>query len=256
MLKLLDNRRYLYLYPCILLQGIAVNLVVKSSQLEHQKDTVYILSSGNWINQIFAYRGNLIWTVVYIALACFQIHLQLSREGFLPLDPRSESERNKKTLFKAVKPYVAKLVLKNLALLVVFLVIDRVFVWTGGSCSTSSTKSAEKCRKQGGRWENGFDVSGHFCFLTTVSLILWQELRLAFQYMAANEINGRSSRTWLALQSTTLAVLIVWAFILCVTAIYYHTLLEKVLGLAMGYICPAVIYWVIPNNQKLSSLLY
>ncbi|SCU98279.1 LAFA_0G16798g1_1 [Lachancea sp. 'fantastica'] len=253
----LEHRRYLLIYPCAFVLGLAVNLVVDSSQLDHQKDTFYLLSSGNWINQIFAYRGNLIWTLLYIALACFQVQLQVSRQYFLPLDARNGGQRDSKSVIKAVKPFLAKLVLKNLALLVVFLIIDGIFVWTGGSCSTSGTKSAETCRKQGGEWTGGFDVSGHFCFLTIVSLILWEELRGARQYMIVNEIDANNeSKIWLPLQYTVVSVLAVWAFILCVTAIYYHTVLEKVLGLAMGYIGPGVIYWAIPNSPKLKSLLY
>ncbi|CEP62281.1 Yft2p LALA0_S05e02014g [Lachancea lanzarotensis] len=256
MYKFIQDRRYLFIYPCAFLLGLVVNLVVNSSQLDHQKDTFYLLSSGNWINQIFAYRGNLIWSFLFIALACFQVQLRVSRAYSLPLDARNVNQRNNKTLLQAVKPYFAKIVVKNLALLGVFLVIDGIFVWTGGSCTTSTTKSAETCRKQGGEWVNGFDVSGHFCFLTTVSLILWEELRSARQYMTANEIDVSSSKIWLVLQSVVVGVLIVWGFVLCVTAIYYHTVLEKVLGLAMGYIGPGIMYWAIPNSPKLRTLLY
>ncbi|SCV05029.1 LANO_0G16930g1_1 [Lachancea nothofagi CBS 11611] len=249
--KIIDTKAFLLVYPCILVQGALVNLIAGASRLEHQRDTYYILSSKNWINQIFAYRGNLIWTILYVALASFQIHMRVSRSGALPLDARS-SRRD--SLMRTVKPYLVKLALKNLALTLVFLIIDRTFIWTGGSCSISDTKSAEVCRHQGGNWENGFDISGHFCFLTTVSLVLWLELSASQKYMSINDIV--SSRSWHFLRASVVFVLVTWAFVLSVTAIYYHTFLEKVLGLAMGYICPGIMYWAIPAHQKLSSLLY
>ncbi|SCU79662.1 LADA_0B02322g1_1 [Lachancea dasiensis] len=249
--KFVQRGLFLHIYPCILVVGMVVNMIVDRSQLDHQRETYYLLSSKNWANQIFAYRGNLIWTALYIFLACFQLYIRLSRADSLPVDVRSAQERH---LAKTVKPYIVKLGLKNLILMVIFLFIDRVFVWTGGSCSTSDTKSAETCRRQHGQWAHGFDISGHFCFLTTVSLLLWLELRAAYRYMAVNEIS--STRIWACIQAGVGAVVLVWAFLLCVTAIYYHTFAEKLLGLLVGYICPAILYWVIPCHQKLNSVFY
>lgn len=249
--KFIEKAQFTLVYPSILAYGSLINLLVDASRLERQRSSYYLLSSGNIVNKLFAYRGNLTWTILFTLLAVFQVWLHAEQSDLLPRDARSVHRVGGVRL---AKQYTVKLILKNVLLYLAFLFIDNLFVWTGGSCSTSSTRSAERCRKEGGSWDNGFDISGHFCFLTNISLILWYELRSIQKKISSDDISP--TKTWIVLRWSTLIVLITWSFILSVTAVYYHTLLEKVLGLTMGYLCPTIMYLVIPNHSGLRSLLY
>ncbi|CUS20930.1 LAQU0S02e01618g1_1 [Lachancea quebecensis] len=249
--KFIERGRFTLVYPVVLICGLVLHSLTNDSTLQHQKDSHYLLSPNNIINLVFAYKGNLIWTILFASLAAYHIRLRISSSDLLPRDARTTRPVK---WHRLGKEYMVKLIVKNLLLCVVFFVIDRVFVWTGGSCSSSATKSAEQCRKEGGKWENGFDISGHFCFLTNVSLILWLELSSIQKQFASNE--RTPSKVWCVLLCLNVFVLTIWAFILSVTAIYYHTTLEKILGLLMGYICPIVMYWLIPSHTALRHLLY
>ncbi|KAM3160231.1 YFT2-like protein [Lachancea thermotolerans] len=249
--KFIERGRFAFVYPVVLICGLVVHSLANGSTLQHQKDTYYLLSPNNVINLVFAYKGNLIWTILFVSLAAYQIKIRVSRSDLLPRDARTTYPAR---WHRLGKEYAVKIILKNLLLYVIFFVIDCVFVWTGGSCSSSATKSAERCRKEGGKWENGFDISGHFCFLTNVSLILWLELSSIQKYLNSDE--RTPSKLWRVLLFSNVSVLTIWAFVLSVTAIYYHTTLEKILGLLMGYICPLIMYWLVPSHTALRQLLY
>ncbi|EGA62852.1 YDR319C-like protein [Saccharomyces cerevisiae FostersO] len=88
-----------------------------------------------------------------------------------------------------ITQYACKFVLKYLLLFLNFQFIDHVFIWTGGECSSGSkTTSAEKCRLENGKWDGGFDISGHFCFLVSISMILWMELHLFSRFVQAEDM--------------------------------------------------------------------
>lgn len=249
--KFIEKRRFQLIYPSLVLLGIVVNVLFGYDEVQKEKDAHYLFSSRNAINQLFAYHGNDIWLVLFLSLSALQIYYRAIEWDPLPRDARIDI-RSK--VLPLMREYALKLLLKTVLLYVIFFVIDHVFVWTGGACSVSDTASAEQCRRDGGKWEGGFDISGHFCFLTNISMILWMEIYSFQHFTNTNEI--QPSRKWISVIYLNIFVLITWAFVLSVTAIFYHTLMEKVIGVTMGYICPTVMYLLVPSIPALKKYMY
>lgn len=114
---------------------------------------------------------------------------------------------------------------------------DRVFVMTGGTCSIDGHWSQYHCRRQGGNWAGGVDISGHMFLLTHAWLFLMEELSLFLNVPEA----------WTALQNRRtakyavwgiLALTGIWWWMLLMTSVYYHHLTEKLTGLFFG-----VLFW-------------
>lgn len=245
------------IYPVILLLGELASLLLSEEALRRAR-SLYWFSSRNFINKLFAHEGNIIFTLALLLI-------------------RVARFRTDTTGKKLYKEYFVKLFIKQVALYLLFLIIDHLFLATGGACIidpnhvqelvrqatspyscsriygswdgicsltstqlSSSITDAQVCR-QFGHWEGGFDISGHFCFLVTLSLILWNDLRLlVFTGDIENQV--KPSKFVPLTIGTTLGLIIIWAQILLVTATFYHTLLEKILGLCMGYITPYLLY--------------
>lgn len=245
-------KSFLLIFPTLLVVGLFLSLVIPASW-----SSFYLFSSRNFINRIFAYKGNFIFTVLYVSISFAKFidfrkatnMSQLKKISLLPLPNALDTKESKRLVTSGKKILTIQLVkftLKNVILYLDFWVIDHIFVWTGGACdvTTSAMKhitDAEQCRKLSGKWEGGFDISGHFCFLTSVSLILFYEIHEICRFYESNDYRDFSPFTKpvvLAIMTT----LYVWCCLLFVTSIFYHTLMEKILGLAMGYICSSVIY--------------
>lgn len=249
----LDWKKVAGIYPIELTIGCTLALLMGHERLESQKKKYYFLNSKNLLNQIFAYRGNLIWTILFCTLVGLQIYLKNHASDLLPRDVRTMLHN---PIANLMKQYIVKLILKNLLLAISFLFIDELFIITGGSCSDNSgTHSAETCRRNGAHWEGGFDISGHFCFLVNISMILWFELQY-LQSWLLEDMTRRFNACCKVIISPIIFTLATWCFILMITSIYYHTLLEKLLGCAMGYICPIVMYWLIPKYEIANRVLY
>ncbi|KAG0205795.1 hypothetical protein BGX28_002666 [Mortierella sp. GBA30] len=114
---------------------------------------------------------------------------------------------------------------------------DRVFVLTGGSCSVDGHWSQYHCRRQGGLWAGGVDISGHMFLLTHAFLFLMEELSVFMNVPEA----------WIALREQKTARYAVWAVValsglwwwmLLMTSVYYHHLAEKITGLFFG-----MLFW-------------
>lgn len=251
-------------YLILLIIGIFFSFVLPENVKQHQKSTIYLLNSKNLLNSIFAYKGNLVWTVLFIYLACIQIYIRSQNFELLPTsnvrNSRPALSLKDPNVLKYGKQYVIKFILKNFLLFLCFVVIDNIFIITGGQCSSGDKniglRSAEACRKTGGEWIGGFDISGHFCFLLNISLILWCEIYLYYSYVRSNNIETFMDWKIKCGIYSVLGTLMIWVVLLFVTAVYYHTLLEKIFGCIMGYTCFYVIYEIIPNTKLLNKYLY
>lgn len=146
-------------------------------------------------------------------------------------------------------------------------IIDRGFRWTGGKCEivegkveegqadTTDAFTAVACRSMGGRWHGGHDISGHVFLLVLGTGFLLQELgwvvarwtgrqgdeRTVVMSDGAVKGAGVESQTVvgegktassLGLGGRVVAVVVVLnIWMLLMTAIYFHTWVEKVSGL-------------------------
>lgn len=250
-----NNRRiktFLLIFPTLLVVGLFLSVIIPSSWT-----SFYFFNSRNFINKIFAYKGNLLFTILYILLSFSKLIdfknvsniSHLKRISLLPLPTSLDTTSQKKVVTswkKILTIQLVKFTLKNVILFINFWIIDHIFIWTGGEChldasSISKITDAERCRSQNGKWEGGFDISGHFCFLTTVSLIFFYELNEVCRFYDINEYKDFSPFTKGVVFSIATTVY-AWCCLLFVTSIFYHTILEKILGLIMGYICTSVVY--------------
>ena len=259
------------MYPLILLLGLTISLCTSEQTRVRQRETYYLLSSKNIINKVFAYNGNIVWSVIFLFISVTQTWLRSFHAELLPLtkSPKARSTTprmgNGSKRAGLIREYCIKWMLKLFLLFVCFLLIDSIFVLTGGKCVSKNDiktqiiqlfPSAEQCRESQGKWVGGFDISGHFCFLTNISLILWAEL---FQFWHIVQVRGLSYAVnpWVNVGVyASVGVLLVWCWLLLVTSIYYHTAAEKILGCLLGYVCPLVMYKLIPESNVLSHHLY
>lgn len=232
---------FYFIYPAILISGLIISVFVPNGW-----KVFYLFSSRNVINQFFAYNGNIVFTVLYSLLSIARltsVPLKKQPSGFLLPIPNTihvENDNQRKAKVFVALSQILKLVLKVLLLCINFIIIDHLFILTGGNCFINNLpaddiKDAQVCRKINGTWRGGFDISGHFCFIVSISLILFNELRIIvkdYDFKQANRV----------IAGVTLVVLFIWCCLLEVTSVFYHTFFEKVSGLLMGYICPLIIY--------------
>lgn len=308
----INENKFLYIYPFIFLAGVVFNVILPTRLFDYAKDNWWLVSSDNFINKTFAYKGNHVFAILFTGVFLINlIHESKAHQNDATTD---SSEKHEDALVKLswqkFKHFTIKFILKMTILFVLFYIIDHIFIFTGGSCVidkavadllAKSSKTLEQCTEYNGtwvrldhgfclvtpaqlsrriksaqicykygEWEGGFDISGHFCFITTLSLILWYELKefdeayflkIEGDVEAQEEIDPQES-SWFSFTVTNvvrwsvLLTLIIWAQLLTTTAIFYHTVLEKILGLALGYVGPYLFYHVIPSVEPLRGFLY
>lgn len=116
------------------------------------------------------------------------------------------------------------------------LIVERLNVASGGHCLIGSeimSISMHKCRSDPNAiWVDGFDLSGHYYFITTLCMLL-----------VHNCIGDAPADNVHKAASALCAVLVaVWVFEFWITSLFFHTILERLTGLvgipiAFGVIC-------------------
>ncbi|OAD76504.1 hypothetical protein PHYBLDRAFT_100611, partial [Phycomyces blakesleeanus NRRL 1555(-)] len=118
-------------------------------------------------------------------------------------------------------------------------IIDRVFVATGGHCSSKIYKNGSdtivaydnifqqsSCRRLGGNWTGGHDVSGHCVMLIHASLFLWEELSWVFWSVPTfQRIRSQGGLEWFSILSV-FSLLGLWWWMVLMTSVYFHGHLE------------------------------
>ncbi|KIX02041.1 uncharacterized protein Z518_07980 [Rhinocladiella mackenziei CBS 650.93] len=150
--------------------------------------------------------------------------------------------------------------------------IDRSFTITGGQCephlvNTSSPKDAVDvslidsslaCKAAGGNWRGGHDISGHVFMLVLSSAFLLYELYIADRHSShpsvspqaaaalAHDMTEEERKAVGGWESETVARVRIWSryflyivvvldlWMLMMTAIWFHTWLEKLSGLSIA----------------------
>ncbi|KAF9928810.1 hypothetical protein FBU30_002081 [Linnemannia zychae] len=115
---------------------------------------------------------------------------------------------------------------------------DRVFVLTGGSCSVEGHRSQYLCRRQGGLWSGGIDISGHMFLLAHAWLFLMEELSVFLNVPEAwTALKNRPAAKYAV--CGVIALMGLWWWMLLMTSVYYHHMMEKLSGLFFG-----VLFWL------------
>ena len=159
--------------------------------------------------------------------------------------------------------------------------IDRSFTITGGHCEAqpvtlrenlepinlSNLSSSTSCKMAGGRWRGGHDISGHVFMLVLSSAFLLLELYLSDQHSAHPHVSDRAAAAvardmspeersaiggWESENMARFRMYVryfVWAVValdlwmLMMTAIWFHTWLEKLSGLIIASSTLFGVYW-------------
>lgn len=131
--------------------------------------------------------------------------------------------------------------------------IDRVYVLSGGKCASllqdteisaqfASVMQQQVCRKMGGQWTGGHDVSGHCVLLIHASLFFWEELSWMF-YNARPFIQMKQQdKAQYGAVVGVLALTALWWFMLFMTGVYFHGHYELLSGAIFGILGWAVLY--------------
>ena len=135
-------------------------------------------------------------------------------------------------------------------------ILDRIFVYTGGECLSppsppasffsrntqqvdistyNSIYSSHHCRRQGGIWSLGHDISGHAFILLLSALYLISELHIL-------RPKSRLFLRSLLLRFPVVLLVWLWWVMLAATAVYFHSWQEKVTGWVFGITFPLLIY--------------
>ncbi len=154
-------------------------------------------------------------------------------------------------------------------------IIDRGFRYTGGKCeaiegkvaagegATADVWSAVACKAGGGRWSGGHDISGHVFLLVLGSVFLLQEVGWVVRRWTVKEerrvvmhdgavknaeveserAQDGTGRSVLGIGGRVAAGVVVlsWWMIL-MTAIYFHTWVEKLAGLLVALVALYAVY--------------
>lgn len=127
-----------------------------------------------------------------------------------------------------------------------------------GSCSDDSSLTRRQCVQNNASW-SGFDISGHIFLLSYCVYILTEETtalcRLTScdaRQLTSSSCNNSWSRTMaFSLQIYAGLQMLVWIFMILVTSLYHHTLLEKIFGEVF-----AILVWYISYICLYGSMPY
>ena len=100
-----------------------------------------------------------------------------------------------------------------------------------GVCSLSQHLNRRACYKAGHTW-TGFDISGHCFLLTWNNLVIIEEIKK----LNFSEIKGRSLLLYHVSNGVTLllhVLMIIWETMIVATSLYFHSTIEKVLGITV-----------------------
>ncbi len=113
--------------------------------------------------------------------------------------------------------------------------------------------SSSICRKIRGSWVNGHDPSGHLFLMTQMSLYIWFELiplinnillnKPTIKALAKSTNSYRNITRYMKYAlGSIFALQMIWVWMMLMTAVYFHSFTEKVVGMIFGYIGVTLVY--------------
>ncbi|XP_035678766.1 fat storage-inducing transmembrane protein 2-like [Branchiostoma floridae] len=207
----------------------------------------YFSYKGNVLNQYFvklSWAWTLLVTTLFVSLTSYVYTL---------------------TDTSAVLKHLSRLLVGTTIWFVFTSVFDTVLHYTG-SCTDAEYTDKRACVKAGFAWD-GFDISGHAFLLSYCALLItselsvlktWDTIQETLEEEANNEERSKkkkgnkrkiekpdereTSLEWFYRLTPAISVLfgvlcsltLLWEFMLMTTAIYFHTISHKLIGLACG----------------------
>ena len=134
-----------------------------------------------------------------------------------------------------------------------------------GTCAIEEISKRSVCIKEGHLW-TGFDISGHIFLLTyciyvlteeasNIQLEVWYEYNstLGFESRAVDKLSKETKKKLHRLHRIAgvfvdylelfaMAEVVIWTFMVMITSLYFHSILEKLLGFVFGYFAWYITY--------------
>ncbi|KAK5070902.1 hypothetical protein LTS08_000553 [Lithohypha guttulata] len=287
------NAYLLLIYPAILAIGTLYAVVSPSARIIQEPPSAgmtvdfstvavtpnYFAEKRNLVNLLFVKRG---WAWTTLAFVFLQLTTRPSPTA-VSSTPHTTKERMASHYFQAVLRFLILTTAWVFTTQWFFgpALIDRSFTLTGGHCEglpakfddnparkLASIYSSAVCKKSGGNWRGGHDVSGHTFMLVTSSACLLYELWIADRASqhpsvtpraAANVAHGLSeqerksvggwesegeARARVYARNFLYGVVGLDCLMLMTTAIWFHTWLEKVNGMLVAGIGLYITYFL------------
>ncbi|ORX79946.1 hypothetical protein K493DRAFT_320972 [Basidiobolus meristosporus CBS 931.73] len=221
------HQRFAIAYLVTVLCGSFINLLVDSSTHTH-----YFTRKGNLFNAYFVKYG-WAWTS-----GCFLLFSAFS----------STYRSKKKTLASLLRWFLASMYWYIVTQR--FFgppITDRVYILSGGACSLPGIYDSYSCKRKGGLWFGGHDLSGHCLLLIHSSLFLWEELQVllfdarVYKHIQRSFWQRNVSKFLFSLWG-------LWWWMLIMTSIYFHNFYETLSGTLCGYGFWFIAYVVIYPN--------
>ncbi len=276
----LDRSFFLVIYPIVLSLGLLIRTLLSQELFDKLKNS-YWISDQNIINKTFADHGLEVFTTLSVLIFIVRIIVSELQNFKVPLLPTSFNSKNKtiekiEKYFKLAVVYGARYGVTYGILLILFKLKNYESVSTGGQCqprlqnsdnvSTLSKRYLKILCLPDEEWIPGsLNISGHYFFIVTLSLSLFYELKILLHstmdsidksFEEQDDGLGLSNKLKVSIASATLTtllislVLLVWIGTLSVTAIFYHTVREKIMGLVFGYLAPVVNYVILARYYE------
>ncbi|VEU23690.1 DEKNAAC105070 [Brettanomyces naardenensis] len=250
----------LLLFPCLLTIGLTIRLFIWIVNINIDPLKTPLVSRAGVLNVYFAGYSFEIFLVIFLLITGY-IYLYKSQlvhyvgkhiGTLLPVTTDDLTPTQPKARMLARQVLKLVIIYTWLSSLIVWFfgdsIFGRILKFTGGKCSNGDPKLGyHHCLAQdGNQWVGGVKLSGHSLILTcfTVS-ILFEQLTL-FKLYRINDSNDLHLRRCgkelhAGIQALAFILVIVWAFMFLITAIFYHTTLEKVVGVACGLFIPYLL---------------
>ena len=119
-----------------------------------------------------------------------------------------------------------------------------------GGCSDGSSRTRNKCLRQNSSWD-GFDISGHVFLLTYCAYVLTEEVsglrlevweRFSGHSQLPPHLHTTLSPLAHCLELFAAALMTVWVVMTIATSLYFHSVLEKLLGGGCGWLAWLLTY--------------
>lgn len=250
------------IFPCILVVGLVVRFILWVVGLDLNLIDMPLVSRKGVLNRYFAGHSFQLFALEFSIITAYLLFFKSETikysdsASLLPVTERDlrATTTKKQVLAKQVLKLV--LVFAWINILIVWFFGDSIFGWflkfTGGKCSNGNgSLSYHQClADDDNTWVGGVKLSGHSLILSCFSTVSIFELLMVRKVHLRNRLEGVlntrhnvSSIAYKVILIMVCAVVLIWMAMFSITAVFYHTVPEKIVGLACGLAPSYVVYF-------------
>lgn len=136
-------------------------------------------------------------------------------------------------------------------------IVERIDTSKGGYCElVTRALNHNSCDEQKGIWHSVFDASGHYYLILSMSLLLWDRyvqaiakgeviqedtlINLEEGFTLPDPVDPSFAKYRMILHISTILLISIWYFEFVITSLFFHTPLEKLMGLILGIAVPII----------------